>query len=241
LLTSYAGQLKSLVSNALITACDKDQSDLILQLLSSNYYGSLYNCLSWFSHRIFRFVCQNEKVDLLKLLLNFYSKEELLARLTAPVNERMFHPLESKNIEVLKLLLLVCCQEAKNINFKKGKAHVIEDLRNHLENDLLQDVDIDFDSPEFLTALDWVFEQLPETKAANTLAPIVLLSDGYLRFFTPSRKLTAQELKTERFFKIALQLPPELQMILCNKLFGLERDLIFVAETEDAFKNTVNR
>ena len=40
--------------------------------------------------------------------------------------------------------------------------------------------------------------------------------------------------KVIRFFKIARSLPMDLQMVLCNRTFGLSDEIITVSESDDA-------
>jgi len=44
-----------------------------------------------------------------------------------------------------------------------------------------------------------------------------------------------------RFFAIASKLPIELQMILCNRLYGLGKELISSRDSEEAFKTMTRR
>lgn len=43
--------------------------------------------------------------------------------------------------------------------------------------------------------------------------------------------------KTFRFFKIAMRLPMELQMMLCNILFDYGKDVILTKDSEPAFRS----
>ena len=78
-----------------------------------------------------------------------------------------------------------------------------------------------------------VKETLRETKAADVFAQTIFLCDDYLTFFKPKQPKS----KEQRFFEIAMRLPLELQMVLCNKLFGIAKDLIPVKNREEAFQD----
>ena len=47
--------------------------------------------------------------------------------------------------------------------------------------------------------------------------------------------------KLKRFFRITQVLPIELQMVVCNRLFGSARDLIRAVHSEAAFKRMAQR
>jgi len=47
--------------------------------------------------------------------------------------------------------------------------------------------------------------------------------------------------KLKRFFRITQVLPIELQMVMCNRLFGSALDLIRVVHSEAAFKRVAQR
>jgi len=47
--------------------------------------------------------------------------------------------------------------------------------------------------------------------------------------------------KMRRFFRITRVLPIELQMVVCNRLFGSARDLIRAVHSEVAFKRMAQR
>ena len=47
--------------------------------------------------------------------------------------------------------------------------------------------------------------------------------------------------KMRRFFRITRVLPIELQMVVCNRLFGSVRDLIRAVHSEVAFKRMAQR
>ncbi len=63
--------------------------------------------------------------------------------------------------------------------------------------------------------------------AAGLFVNVVFVSDGYLKSGVADEA---------RFFNIAAQLPIELQMLLCNRVYGLSRTLIPYADSEAAFR-----
>ena len=62
-------------------------------------------------------------------------------------------------------------------------------------------------------------------------AQVVFACDQYVRVAAP----LAQD-GSARFFAIASKLPMELQMVLCNRLFGLARDVVLSKFSEPAFR-----
>ena len=70
---------------------------------------------------------------------------------------------------------------------------------------------------------------LPEAKAASLFAIIIYLCDGFLRLPPEARS------KTGRFLSIASRLPLELQMMLCNRAYGLAKSSIVHQDSEPAF------
>ena len=71
---------------------------------------------------------------------------------------------------------------------------------------------------------------------------MVFLSDGYLK--VPAKEEAeqigvAKGMQAQRFFSLASQLPMELQMVLCNRVFGLEGSIIKQIHSEKGFKKFV--
>ena len=82
-----------------------------------------------------------------------------------------------------------------------------------------------------------------ESLAGKLFALTVFLCDGYLQFRTSrgneaeaAAETAATVMPQERFFRIALVLPMDLQMLLCNRTFGLGGSIIFKKESEAGFK-----
>jgi len=69
--------------------------------------------------------------------------------------------------------------------------------------------------------------------ASDVFARIVFLSDGLLQL----KKATEARPLTTRFFRIADQLPLELQMVLCYRVAGIHKMAIPKQKSEIAFKN----
>ena len=71
--------------------------------------------------------------------------------------------------------------------------------------------------------------------AAEMFALVVFVSDGLLQIkdTTPS--------PAARFFSIVVQLPLELQMVLCYRLVGSGKEIISGKESEVAFKELARR
>ena len=61
-------------------------------------------------------------------------------------------------------------------------------------------------------------------------ALVVFLTDGFVE---PTRDIPEN---LRRFFKIASDLPLEMQVVLCNRLFGSSRDIIPWRYSETGFK-----
>jgi len=72
---------------------------------------------------------------------------------------------------------------------------------------------------------------------------VVFLCDGYFDLVQQENKEGADHdiayQTTTRFFKFTKRLPMELQMVLCNRVFGLSRDVISLADTEEGLKALV--
>jgi len=71
--------------------------------------------------------------------------------------------------------------------------------------------------------------------AAEMFALVVFVSDGLLRI---KRKAS---IPAARFFRIAAQLPLELQMVLCFRQAGSGKEIIPGRESEVAFKELARR
>jgi hypothetical protein len=65
---------------------------------------------------------------------------------------------------------------------------------------------------------------------------VVYLSDGFLKL-KPGSSATA----AGKFFSIATRFPLELQMILCNRVHGLHKDLVLTKYSEPAFKKLARK
>ena len=61
---------------------------------------------------------------------------------------------------------------------------------------------------------------------------IVYLSDDYLRII----ERVTQQPKVRRFFKITQELPMDLQMVICNRLVGSDKNIISTSLVEKAFR-----
>ena len=72
--------------------------------------------------------------------------------------------------------------------------------------------------------------------AAEMFALVVFVSDGLLQF-----KDTTTTTPAVRFFKIITQLPLELQMVLCFRQVGSDKEIIPGKESEVAFKKLARR
>jgi len=73
---------------------------------------------------------------------------------------------------------------------------------------------------------------------------IIFLSDDFLVIKkTPKNSHEEKDdpNKLKRFFRITQVLPIELQMVVCNRLFGSARDLIRAVHSEAAFKRMAQR
>lgn len=73
--------------------------------------------------------------------------------------------------------------------------------------------------------------QLREVYIQRTFALVVFFSDGYLQL--PTVAVTSQ---IGRFFAICSQLPLDLQMVLCSRMFGSGKDVILSRDSEAGFR-----
>ena len=82
----------------------------------------------------------------------------------------------------------------------------------------------------------------PEIQSALMFATMVYLSDDYL-VISPLSAGSRDDLdnRTRRFFRIALMLPMELQMILANRAAGSNGTNILRKMSEPAFRNLGQR
>ena len=71
--------------------------------------------------------------------------------------------------------------------------------------------------------------------AAEIFALVVFVSDGLLEIRNGDQSLAA------RFFDIARRLPLELQMVLCHRVVGLDKEIIPGKDSEMAFKSLAKR
>jgi len=77
---------------------------------------------------------------------------------------------------------------------------------------------------------------LVDELAAEVFAMVVFVSDGLLHI-----RDTASSPPAARFFSIAAQLPLELQMVLCFRQVGSDKEIIPGKESEVAFKELARR
>lgn len=70
--------------------------------------------------------------------------------------------------------------------------------------------------------------------AARIFALVVYLCDGH--FSVEWSVSVADNTAARRFFRLAQRLPMELQMMLCNRVYGVDKDRIPVRETERALR-----
>ena len=90
--------------------------------------------------------------------------------------------------------------------------------------------------------------ELPELRDSFTtdlFALVIFLCDGLLRVSvessaSSSSSTTNKDNKAARFFQIAQALPMELQMLLCNRVFGTGKTIILTKHSETAFKKLGN-
>jgi len=66
---------------------------------------------------------------------------------------------------------------------------------------------------------------------------VVFCCDGLLQQVPAERRALPELARWSQFLNIAMRLPMELQMILCNRLFGFVSELIPLASTEEGFKS----
>jgi len=68
---------------------------------------------------------------------------------------------------------------------------------------------------------------------------MVFLSDNLLRVkpaTVSSPEANSPSIAAARFFRVTLELPLELQMVLCHRMFGSTKDVIRSKDSEGAFK-----
>jgi len=67
----------------------------------------------------------------------------------------------------------------------------------------------------------------------RTFALVIFFSD---RFLALQRKKSRTARRTRRFFAICAKLPLDLQMVLCNVMFGSARSLVTSKDSEPGFR-----
>ena len=80
--------------------------------------------------------------------------------------------------------------------------------------------------------------ELPELRdsfISDLFALVIFLCDGFLRVRAKSPTSSPFN-KAARFFLIVQLLPIELQMMLCNRMFGSRKDSVLTKHSELAFK-----
>ena len=86
-----------------------------------------------------------------------------------------------------------------------------------------------------------LYNSEPVVLAAYLYAQVIFLCDDLLRVLpTPENKTPNSKVRYERktrFFEIARRLPMELQMVLCNTVYGLGKSTIPSKFTEPAFQH----
>jgi len=69
---------------------------------------------------------------------------------------------------------------------------------------------------------------------------VVFLSDNYITFRPDAGSSDAtalsQSAQAQRFFMIASRLPLELHMVLCNRMYGSDRDTVSSKVSEPGFR-----
>ena len=71
---------------------------------------------------------------------------------------------------------------------------------------------------------------------------MIFLCDDYVCFNSETTENRNEARKRMlRFFSIATRLNMDLQMVLCNRLYGLTKDVISSKYSEAAFRNVVRR
>ena len=70
--------------------------------------------------------------------------------------------------------------------------------------------------------------------AAEMFALVVFVSDGFLQIIDTTTTAA-------RFFNIARRLPLELQMVLCSRVVGSDKEIITGKDSEVAFKELARK
>jgi len=109
-----------------------------------------------------------------------------------------------------------------------------EYVRKKQNGPVIADLIDSFDHDPFTTRQQ--LRELPENRdpfISDLFALVVFLCDGLLKVAAES-STSSQE--AARFFLIARELPLELQMVLCNRVFGAGKDMVLTKHSEPAFK-----
>ena len=76
---------------------------------------------------------------------------------------------------------------------------------------------------------------------SSVFALIVFLCDDLVSLSVPAPTDDEAATNTRRFFAIAAALPMDLQMVLCNRMYGSHKDLVLTKHSEPAFKRLAKR
>jgi len=85
--------------------------------------------------------------------------------------------------------------------------------------------------------------ELPEVRDSHIqdlFSLVIFLCDGLL-MVGPSASASSTNQRAVQFLQIAQRLPMELQMMLCNRMFGSAKDIVLTRDSELAFKRLVKR
>lgn len=72
--------------------------------------------------------------------------------------------------------------------------------------------------------------------AGELFALVIYLADGYLKISGEAEGNEENQPKASRFFALAAQLPMDLQMVLCNRVFGSGGSTIKRFHSEKGFR-----
>jgi len=186
----------------------------------------------------FSIACEEGDRDILKMLLDDPRVDTTLVdyRNRAPI----WNASRSRNVEVVEMLIVHGISrehvDLKGLHWDDAQYTALEIarklkcdtivslLKRYVENPVLT---------RYNLCLKWC---MPGELAADMFAMIIFLCDGILKLKPNSLTNTRRnENGAARFFLLASKLPMELQMILCRRVLGSNKDMILTKHSEISF------
>lgn len=145
--------------------------------------------------------------------------------------------------EKMKLLLISYCR-THNIEFKGSKSEIKQKVIDSFIDDFSTAHYPHFStspealktSPIFLSLVEnEVIPFFMERLSARLLAKVVMINDEYLRITPNSNKPLEKADPIRHLYQLLIRFPYDIQMVFCNRLYGIANDIVSGKDMEDAF------